>query len=116
MNDRFWSKVKRVDKEGDTCWYWLGCLNQKGYGHFTVRRGLVRRTHRISYELHHNITLKSEDLILHTCDNRRCVNPDHLYLGSALDNYNDAVSRDRLKKENGLIVKSTNNPENWNPK
>ena len=93
LDDRFWSKVDRSDKEG--CWIWTAGLNNKGYGMFRPG-GLApkRLAHRLSYE-DSNGRIPTGALILHSCDNRRCVNPAHLRLGSHKDNVADMDLRGR---------------------
>lgn len=76
------------------CWSWKYSLDSKGYGNVR-RNGKLLRAHRVSYQLHHGITLKRTDLVLHKCDNRRCCNPLHLYVGTDKDNTRDKVQRDR---------------------
>ena len=90
---RFWSNVCRGDAPDD-CWLWLGGKWRKGYGRIKPtgsRR--FRSAHRISYEMH--IGPLDGRMVLHSCDNPRCVNPNHLSLGTALDNSNDARARGR---------------------
>src|SRR3989304_10121873 len=85
----FWKNVNVVSSG---CWEWVGCLHQSGYGDFRFR-GLRIRAHRLSWELEHG--RKPKDCILHRCDNRKCVNPEHLFEGSRLDNSKDAVAKGR---------------------
>lgn len=79
----FWSKV---DKSGD-CWEWTAGGHKFGYGEFKVN-GILYRAHRFSYELHKG---KIPEMmgINHTCDNPKCVNPDHLYAGTQAKNMED---------------------------
>lgn len=72
----------------DDCWLWLGATSEKGYGLF-----MRMRAHRIAYKLHYGI--ESAVLICHTCDNPPCVNPHHLFEGSAQDNTDDMMRKDR---------------------
>lgn len=71
------------------CWNWIACTNPKGYGQFTQLRA-----HRVSYELY--VGPIPEGLsVLHKCDNRRCVNPDHLFVGTQDDNMKDMKRKGR---------------------
>ena len=99
MEERLLSKCEKTD----TCWNWLGAT-RNGYGRMQVetfpdgsRRYLT--AHRAAYiEWKGEIT---KPMILHTCDNRRCINPDHLYNGTHQDNVRDAVERDRFRRPVG---------------
>lgn len=93
---RFWSKVDK--KTTDGCWNWTGAL-KKGYGRF--RMGGISEpqipAHRAAYILKHG-EISQELLVRHKCDNRRCVRPSHLALGTAKQNTGDAIARGRLAK------------------
>jgi len=97
---RFWKKVER----SDTCWNWLGSKSEDGYGWFTENKKTIT-AHRYSYLLHKG-EIPEGNLIRHTCDNRDCVNPDHLILGTPADNSLDMILRDRQAKgdKNGAAV------------
>ena len=88
--DRFWTKV---DKSGD-CWEWLGANNGTGYGHYWYK-DKVWNTHRFSWIIK-NGEIPAGLYICHHCDNRLCVNPEHLFLGTAKDNMQDASRKGRL--------------------
>ena len=90
--EHFWTRVSQPE-EG--CWEWSGCLSNKGYGRVRVRRVEVP-AHRLAYEL--SIGPVSKDLcVLHACDNRRCCRPDHLFLGTILDNNRDMWAKGRAR-------------------
>lgn len=92
LQERFWEKVKKTDG----CWEWTGYRTRKGYGEVYIRGEGSRRAHRVSYQLHHGTVPKSMQ-ILHRCDNPPCVNPDHLFLGTAADNTRDMLEKGRFK-------------------
>lgn len=93
---KFWS---RVEKRGeDECWQWLGSFDKDGYGQ--MRNGVLRiqdRAHKFSARLHFGEIPKGM-CVCHSCDNRWCSNPKHLFFGSALDNQNDKVAKNRHAK------------------
>lgn len=88
LRDFFWSRVK---VEGpDDCWLWYGSCYSAGYG--DCRK---QYAHRVSFEINSGKKIPSRLQALHTCDNRRCVNPKHLYLGTDKENRRDACNRAR---------------------
>src|SRR3990167_6585089 len=89
----FWAKVDRSG--GHTaCWIWNGAITAKwGYGCFAISAGQVRGAHKLAWLLTNG---DNKGLcVLHHCDNRVCVNPAHLYLGTKIDNARDKVVRGR---------------------
>jgi hypothetical protein len=94
MLDRFMDKVSPEPNSG--CWLWTGCVNYDGYGQLLVGRG-ARGAHRVSYELFHG-AIEPGMHICHKCDVPSCVNPDHLFMGTAADNAADKVRKGRQQK------------------
>ena len=89
---RFWDKV---DKKGpDECWEWTGALDSTGYGAFKLD-GKKVNSHRVAWELT-NEKIPDGLWVLHHCDNPRCANPSHLFLGTRSDNMRDAFKKGRL--------------------
>ena len=95
--ERFWKKV--VKTEG--CWEWIGAVTSTGYGVFQKgRRGeMLHKAHRFSYEFHFG-AIPENRLVLHTCDNKRCVCPSHLEIGDHSKNIKDAWDRGRRVASN----------------
>jgi len=84
---------KYVDKKGlDECWPWLAQTKKNGYGKFSIK-GKSTSAHRASYEFSNGV-IPAGLMIRHTCDNKKCVNPNHLLTGTGKDNARDAVERD----------------------
>jgi len=95
IEDRFWKKVNKAGE--DDCWEWMATKTRGGYGSIGIgsRERGKEMAHRASYRIHYG-EIPDGLWVLHSCDNRSCVNPKHLRLGTALDNTNDAIIRNRL--------------------
>lgn len=81
--------------KSDGCWEWIGC-KVLGYGVLQYKKEVIK-AHRFSY-LIANGTLDDKKMICHKCDNKGCVNPDHLYQGTSKDNGRDASDRGLLPR------------------
>lgn len=101
LASRFWEKVNKsgrvVRPELGRCWEWIASTDRKGYGQIMCATATgskaPQRAHRISWMLHH-VELP-ELCVLHRCDNRLCVRPDHLFLGTVGDNNRDMYAKGR---------------------
>lgn len=89
---RFWSKVK-ISSDTQTCWEWQAGKIE-GYGSIRIN-GKNCRAHRFSWLIAHGDPGKLH--VLHTCDNPACVNPNHLFLGTHLQNMQDKHAKGRDK-------------------
>ncbi len=106
--ERFWSKV---DKRGpDECWEWQAAKT-KGYGVFCANGMKNGRAHRIALGMAIGWEAIKGKSVCHTCDNRACANPKHLYAGDAKTNIMDCIKRNRWKK-----LPSRYGPDNKNTK
>lgn len=90
------------------CWLWKGCT-QKGYGIFKVNNKHYR-VHRFMWEITHG-PIKNGLYVCHKCDVRNCINPSHLFLGTAEDNLKDCMSKGRFRVASGKYHGTKTRPE-----
>ncbi len=109
--ERFWEKVDR--RGPDECWPWLACVRREdeGYGAF----GIDNRhhpAHRVAYELTIG-PIPAGMVACHTCDNPRCCNPAHVFLGTNRDNDADRVAKGRQAKGSHVGTSKLTEREVW---
>lgn len=105
MIERFEKKVKKTDD----CWLWLAAHHKRGYGYFYTSTTYSKRkmdfAHRFSYHLYKGYKPTDNDVVCHKCDNPSCVNPNHLFIGTQLDNNRDMMDKGRYKNGRQKLIK-----------
>ena len=110
--DRFWNKVQKDSKEN--CWFWKGARFWDDYGMFKIDNQNLR-AHRVAYQLSKGL-IETGKLILHSCDNKLCCNPNHLYQGDQKQNMKDMTQRNRtpnkrLDQDDINFIRRSNLPQ-----
>lgn len=95
----FWQKVRKAGP--DECWEWTACLGAGGYGKFGVGKQNTSDAHRVAFFLVNGDIPDDKPCILHRCDNRKCVNPAHLFAGTKRDNTQDMFRKGRAGQQTG---------------
>jgi len=92
---RFWSRVDKSKNDND-CWNWIGYTRPppRDYG-VMFWEGREQQSHRVAYQITYG-PISEGAVVMHTCDNKRCVNPEHLTATTQLANIRDAVLKGRL--------------------
>jgi len=97
-------RIRSKFKIGKACWKWIAATTGKGYG-CVFWRGKGRRAHRVIYEILVG-KIPAKKFVCHTCNNRSCVNPKHLYIGD-----NSTNQRDRVRSGNHWATNRTHCPK-----
>lgn len=110
---RFWSKVCKGNP--DECWEWQAARGYFGYGVFSIRSRLLP-AHRYAYELVHGAIPQGWQ-VCHVCDNPPCVNPSHLWLGTAKANAQDMArkGRDPMHTHPENVLRGDQHPARQHP-
>lgn len=103
VEERFWNKVLIIPEH--SCWEWIGAKTNGGYGQIDHK---IRYAHRLSW-FFYTKQLPKELKVLHSCDNPGCVRPEHLFLGTQLDNMRDMYKKGRNPSRKGPRRKRTKN-------
>ena len=109
VEERFWRFVDK--KANNECWNWTGNICA-GYGRISLgaKKDGAIGSHRFSWELHNKQSISDGMVVMHSCDNPKCVNPNHLSIGSHKDNTQDMIAKGRkvvvapLGNENGKAI------------
>lgn len=93
------------------CWEWQGMVNTNGYGRFSLN-DRHQLSHRAAFEMFIG-EVPDGRVVCHSCDNRLCVNPHHLWLGTQSENLRDAVAKGRMRRPDTRGEANGNRKLNW---
>jgi hypothetical protein len=96
LQERFWPKVQK--RGADECWPWAAGLNSNGYGRFQIGSTEQEGAHRVAYRLERG-SIAAGLCVCHSCDNPRCCNPAHLWLGTSAENTRDRDLKGRGRNQ-----------------
>jgi len=88
----------------EDCWFWMRAITSAGYGKLYIK-GTLYSVHRLSAYVFLDFDIKSKLFVLHKCDQRRCFNPDHLFVGTPQDNQDDFFNKGFKRRASNQYTK-----------